>query len=94
MSEDALKAFPEYLETAEKFKDSAYINQIEEKDKAVSDAWYSRIQQLDKGLAKGEKPWFDANYDASQWATMNVPGYWADWTVRPRERRRLVQKRN
>jgi sialate O-acetylesterase len=78
LSEDALKAFPEYLETAKKFKDSNYLNQIVEKDKAVSDAWYSRIQQLDKGLEKGQKPWFDVNYDASQWPTMNVPGYWAD----------------
>jgi sialate O-acetylesterase len=78
MSEDALKAFPEYLETAEKFKDSNYVNQIIEKDKAVSDAWYKRIRQLDKGLVPGEKPWFDTTYDASQWPTMNVPGYWAD----------------
>ena len=78
LSEDALKAFTEYLQTAEKFKDSNYINQIVEKDKAVSDAWYGRIQQLDKGLEKSQKPWFDVNYDASQWATMNVPGYWAD----------------
>ncbi len=78
LSEDALKAFPEYLETAKKFKDSAYLNQIAEKDKAVSDAWYGRIQQLDNGLAKGQKPWFDVNYDASEWAVMNVPGYWAD----------------
>lgn len=78
LSEDALKVFPEYLQTAEKFKDGNYINQIVEKDKAVSDAWYSRIQQLDNGLEKGQKPWFDVNYDASQWPVMNVPGYWAD----------------
>jgi sialate O-acetylesterase len=81
LSEDALKAFPEYLETEEKFKDSSYLNQIMEKDKAVNDAWYSRIQQLDKGLEKGQKPWFDENYDASDWATMDVPGYWADYEL-------------
>ncbi len=78
MSEDALKAFPAYLQTAEKYKDSAFRNQIAEKDKAVSDAWYGRINQLDKGLVPGEKPWYDPNCDASDWATMNVPGYWAD----------------
>src|SRR4030042_515721 len=78
LSEDALKAFPEYLATAEQYKDIAYINQIKEKDKTVNDAWYGRIRQTDKGLAPGEKPWFDTSYDASQWATMNVPGYWAD----------------
>jgi len=78
LSEDALQAFPEHLETAKMFRDSAYLNQIVEKDKAVSDAWYGRIRQLDQGLEKGQKPWFDVNYDASEWATMNVPGYWAD----------------
>ncbi len=78
LSEDALKAFPEYLETAKKFKDTAYLNQIANKNKAVSNAWHRHLQQLDKGLEKGKKPWLDENYDASDWATMNVPGYWAD----------------
>ncbi|MFB0525444.1 MAG: sialate O-acetylesterase, partial [Phycisphaerae bacterium] len=35
------------------------------------------------GLEKGQKPWFDENYDASEWATMNVPGYWADHELGP-----------
>jgi len=83
LSEDALKAFPEYLETAKKFKDDAYIKQIIEKDNAVSEEWYNRIQQIDKGLQKGQKPWFDTTYDASKWATMNVPGYWADYELGP-----------
>lgn len=83
LSEDALKAFPEYLKTAKRFKDNAYINQIVKKDNAVSKAWYNRIQQLDKGLEKGQKPWFDEDYDASEWATMNVPGYWADHELGP-----------
>ncbi len=81
MSEDALKDFPEYLATAEKFKDSTYLNQIANRDKAVSDSWYSRLQQKDKGLVRqrrNQHPWFDTNYDASQWPAMNVPGYWAD----------------
>jgi sialate O-acetylesterase len=83
MSEDALKTFPEYLATAEKYKDSAYCNQVMEKDKAVSDAWYNRIRQIDEGLAPGEKPWFDTSYNASQWPTMNMPGYWADEELGP-----------
>jgi sialate O-acetylesterase len=78
MSEDALKPFPNYLATLEKYKDPAYIKQVEDKDKAASDAWYGRINKEDKGIAPGEKPWFDPTYDASQWATMDVPGCWAD----------------
>jgi sialate O-acetylesterase len=78
LSEDALKEFPTHLEMAKKFKDSDYLSSIEKKDKAVSDAWYSLLEKKDKGLAEGQKPWFDPTYDASDWATMNVPGYWAD----------------
>jgi sialate O-acetylesterase len=83
MSEDTLKAFPEDLATLQKYKDPAYIKQIEDKDKADSDAWYGRLNQTDKGIAPGEKPWFDTTYDASQWATMNVPGFWADGPLGP-----------
>jgi sialate O-acetylesterase len=83
MSEDALKQYPEYLETAKKLKDDDYINQIETKDKTAEDTWYSLLRQKDKGLATGEKQWFDATYDASQWPTMNVPGYWADGSLGP-----------
>ena len=83
LSEEALKEFPAHLETATKFKDNAYLNQIANKDKAVSDAWYNLLQQKDKGLADGQKPWFDPTYDASDWATMNVPGYWADEELGP-----------
>lgn len=78
LSEEALREFPEYLETAKKYKDDAYIEEIIEKDNAISDEWYNRLQQTDEGLQKGEKPWFDDAYDTSEWATMDVPGYWAD----------------
>jgi sialate O-acetylesterase len=83
MSEDALKAFPEDMATLQKFKDPVYIKQIEDNDKAASDTWYGRLNQTDKGIAQGEKPWFDPTCDASQWATMNVPGYWADGPLGP-----------
>jgi sialate O-acetylesterase len=78
LSEDALKKFPAHLETAIKFRDSDYLNQIADKDKAVSDAWYGLLQQKDKGMTDSQKSWFDPTYDASDWATMDVPGYWAD----------------
>jgi sialate O-acetylesterase len=78
LSEDALKKFPAHLETAIKFRDSDYLNQIVDKDKAVSDAWYGLLQQKDKGMTDSQKSWFDPTYDASDWATMDVPGYWAD----------------
>ena len=74
MSEGALKEFPKELVVAEKYKDGDYIKQVEEKDKVASDAWYNTVRQNDKGLAEGEKPWFDPAYDTSEWQTMNIPG--------------------
>jgi sialate O-acetylesterase len=78
LSEDALKEFQAHLEMAKKFKNDDYVNKIANKDKAISDAWYGHLQEKDKGMADDQKPWFDPTYDASDWATMNVPGYWAD----------------
>ena len=77
MSEDGLRQFPVYGAVAEKFKDTAYVDSIRQHDNAVSKEWYDRIWQEDKGL-HGEKPWYDPGYDASAWATMPLPGYWAD----------------
>jgi len=83
LSEEALKEFPEHLETAKKFKDDDYINQIRTREKATNDAWYKLIRQRDKGLAAGEKRWYDPAFDASKWPTMKLPGYWADGELGP-----------
>lgn len=73
MSEEALKAFPEHLETAKKFKSDELIKEIAEKDKAASNAWYSELWRKDKGI---QNKWFTPSYDASDWKTTDVPGYW------------------
>ncbi len=78
LSEDALKAFPEHLETAIQFKDPAHVDSIIKDDQQREKEWYSRLDELDKGLAGGKMPWLDLDFDASAWATMEVPGYWAD----------------
>lgn len=78
MSEDALKDFPVSLETAKKFKDSAFVNKIIREDRAASDTWYSSLKQLDRGYEEAEKPWYSAGYDASAWDTMQLPAYWED----------------
>jgi sialate O-acetylesterase len=78
LSADGLKAFPHYLQVAEKFKDDTYVKEIADSDKARSTDWYSRLNKKDKGLPPGRTPWFDTSIDTSDWQTMNVPGYWAD----------------
>ena len=76
MSEDALKAFPAHFDTVMKYKDSLYVNQIIEKDKARNDDWYKRVRQLDEGYSN--IPWFNPNYNASSWQTMPLPCFWKD----------------
>jgi sialate O-acetylesterase len=77
LSEDALKEFPIYLATAQKFKNDNYIDSIRKADSDVNTRWYNNIWLNDTGLQE-KKKWFDTSYDASSWKTMNVPGYWQD----------------
>jgi sialate O-acetylesterase len=77
MSEDALMEFPVHYREAQKFKDSAVINQIEHQDKVRIDAWYGQLRQKDEGYRNPHKPWSEADMDTAGWSFMNVPGYWA-----------------
>src|SRR5882757_7108115 len=45
LSERALHAFPDYLEIAGRYKDSAYPNGIAQKEKTISNEWYQRIRE-------------------------------------------------
>ena len=78
LSENALEAFPSYLNTAEKFKDKTYVKKVIEEDKAIRDAWYRNIRQRDKGFTDRDRPWFDPTLDASTWSTIYIPSYWQD----------------
>jgi sialate O-acetylesterase len=74
MSEMAIKKFPSYDQDFRKYKDDQLIKSIEAADKTASNAWYSNVNQLDEGLKKNWK-----NGPAgSDWAEMQVPGYWAN----------------
>lgn len=78
LSEDALKSFPSYYEEAQKFKDNALITKIEEEDNTISHNWYTALQQTDMGYKDPKGEWSEAEYNDSDWATMDIPGYWAD----------------
>lgn len=74
MSEDALKQFPTYLSEAQKFKDSTLIKKIEHDDFTRIQAWYKQLREQDAGYKK--TPWYEPSYNASDWKTMKIPGYW------------------
>lgn len=76
MSEDALKAFPHYYEEAQRFKNDDLIKEIQNNDNANWRNWHFTLYKND--LGNKENPWYGKNLDASSWAEMEVPGYWAD----------------
>jgi sialate O-acetylesterase len=77
MSVEALKEFPTYLEEAEKFKNQAYIYQIQTSERKANKEWYDKLNQTDRGLASNPT-WKDPAFNATSWPTMPVPSYWAD----------------
>ncbi|MCC3153142.1 sialate O-acetylesterase [Hymenobacter sp. BT770] len=76
LSADALRQFPTYEQQAAKYKDSALVAGIRQREGAAVASWYQSLHQADQGEARGQQKWSAPDYDASTWATMNVPGYW------------------
>ncbi|THU36037.1 sialate O-acetylesterase [Niastella caeni] len=71
----ALKAFPNHLETALKYRRNGYIDSIRNYDRQVRDNWYKTIWLQDKGLHDA-KPWYDTACNVAGWQKMPIPGYW------------------
>lgn len=49
------------------------------RDKSVSDAWYRKVQENDKGLLPEGRSWYATNTAIKDWKTMKVPGYWDNY---------------
>jgi len=79
LSNEALKAFPESYNEAQKYKDASFIKEIEAGDKKRSDAWYTLANTSDEGLLEANQ-WKEASADDQDWKTMDIPGYWSDQT--------------
>ncbi|GGG49809.1 9-O-acetylesterase [Hymenobacter glacieicola] len=80
LSADALRQFPKYVQQADKYRDSAQVAEQRRQEGAAVTSWYQRLYQADQGEARGQQKWSAAEYDARGWASMNVPGYWANQT--------------
>ncbi|QKG52587.1 sialate O-acetylesterase [Hymenobacter sp. BRD67] len=80
LSADALKQFPRYEQQSAPYKDSALVASTRQHEGAAVGAWYQQLHQADQGEAPGQPKWYSSGYDASGWATMSVPGEWADQT--------------
>ena len=74
MSERAISKFADWYKEAQRFKNDSLIRQIETADQSAASSWYKTLNARDEGLKHN---WKTAEADLS-WATMTVPGYWAD----------------
>ena len=80
LSADALRQFPSYEQQGARYKDSSLVAGIRQRESAAVANWYQQVHQADQGEARGQQKWSAPDHDASGWATMKVPGYWADQT--------------
>jgi sialate O-acetylesterase len=80
LSADALKQFPKYEEQGAKYKDSTLVASIRQREGAAVGDWYKRLHQTDLGEQPGQPKWSAVDYNATGWATMPVPGFWASQT--------------
>ncbi len=80
MSEDVLKIFPESYNELQKFKDSVFVTEIENRDKKRQADWYAELNKKDKGFIK-EYEWFLNAINDQNWQVMCIPGYWKNESV-------------
>lgn len=83
ISEASVKQFPVHYNELLKFKSSAYIDSLQQTDRARENDWYARLAQADQGYKDPDKPWHSPEMDVTKWKKMNVPGYWADGELGP-----------
>jgi len=76
LSEEALKSFPKHYKEAIQFKDDDLIKRIQENDRNRINSWYQQLNQNDEGYKSTN--WKSPDMEDSDWATMDIPGYWAD----------------
>jgi sialate O-acetylesterase len=74
ISEDAVKAFPEYYQELQAFKSKTYIDSIETNQQKAIGQWYQQLNAKDTGL---QQNWKHTN-NTQNWQSMQVPGYWAN----------------
>jgi len=80
ISEEGLKEFPDYLQAAARFKDTAFVNRMTRPFITTNNNRIPR-KETDKGLT-GQKKWFETDYTAQGWRNIIIPGYWADQGIK------------
>ncbi len=82
MSEEALEAYPHYLEIARSYRDENYLSDLRASDQSAVEDWHAALDAKDAGL-QGDVPWHAPRLDDSGWPRTAVPGGWADSAAGP-----------
>ncbi len=78
ISEDGLKAFPEFTDMIKNYKDSSYVNKL------IRDAGNRPAAPKpdpDMGMQESAK-WYDNSYIPKGWRKFWLPGYWEDQGIK------------
>lgn len=76
MSEESLQSFPNIIQTVEKNKDTAYVNDINRKA-------FSQMQLMPRPEDRGiTEKWFEPSYQPKEWRRIAIPGFWEDQGVK------------
>lgn len=78
-SEEGFREFPLLLQTINKNKDTAYVNEMNQRTAPANNPAQKPPQ--DKGLA-GPKPWYAEDYVPKGWRNIHIPGYWEDQGIK------------
>lgn len=78
MSEQTVEQFPGNIEIVQQLRINGYIEKVKEREQSQIKAWFDRLNQLDMGLNNQDKPWFDPEYDASDWQSIKLPASWKE----------------
>jgi sialate O-acetylesterase len=81
ISKEAIKTFPKYWETAQRFSEPAFIERINKKDDERIKSWNKYIHENDAGLKDPQNIWFDPKIKTTDWDTINIPNYWTDTKI-------------
>lgn len=73
LSEAALKKFPAYWNEMQQYKDSAYVAQIEEKNRIGTTTWNKELNRMDEGI-KGN--WRNEQLEDTGWQATEIPTDW------------------
>lgn len=73
VSEETLMRFDRFQEEIKSNKDDAYIKDIQDKETADSNSWYSDLYQKDPGINGSETEWFKDECEDSDWKQIDLP---------------------